>query len=473
MPIPPSTLLQAGTLAVASSGAWDSKAGMSAWWVNADQVSKSAPTGEFLPTGSFMIRGKKNFLPPAQLLLGFAFIFRVSEESKAKHVKHRLHDDSSAFGGSEANRTAVEGSQMGDSKNGDGDESSDDIRDEERQEIESSDDEDDVKSTEGRSNPLDSSAYDAAVDKKTSPKPVHETLSAESRDHMDKHQALLQEVQGIQIKDTPPAERGPEEAAHDGDTEDSGDESEQVNTGTSTPQTHGKKNTPLPRGRRSKAKKIAAKYRDQDEEDRQAAQALIGSALGRQKAEAEAKAKAQREAEAAFQRERRRAQHQRNLKETAEHEEVRKLMLEEGIETLDDEEAGKMTLLDAFVGTPLPGDEIIEALPVCAPWGALGKYKYKAKLQPGTQKKGKAVKEIFDRWIAASSAKGVMDLESRDTEKMWPREVELIRAWKPEECINSVPVSKVRVMMTGGSAGTANKGAAGKGRGGKGSKKQR
>ena len=28
------------------------------------QVSKAAPTGEFLPTGSFMIRGRKNYLPP-------------------------------------------------------------------------------------------------------------------------------------------------------------------------------------------------------------------------------------------------------------------------------------------------------------------------------------------------------------------------------------------------------------------------
>lgn len=28
------------------------------------QVSKTAPTGEYLTTGSFMIRGKKNYLPP-------------------------------------------------------------------------------------------------------------------------------------------------------------------------------------------------------------------------------------------------------------------------------------------------------------------------------------------------------------------------------------------------------------------------
>jgi hypothetical protein len=41
------------------------------------QVSKSAPTGEYLPTGSFMIRGRKNFLPPQPLVFGFGFLFKV------------------------------------------------------------------------------------------------------------------------------------------------------------------------------------------------------------------------------------------------------------------------------------------------------------------------------------------------------------------------------------------------------------
>jgi len=50
-PIPPSTLAQAGNLSVCCSSAWDSKAGMGAWWVNADQVSKTAPAGEYLPVG--------------------------------------------------------------------------------------------------------------------------------------------------------------------------------------------------------------------------------------------------------------------------------------------------------------------------------------------------------------------------------------------------------------------------------------
>ena len=41
------------------------------------QVSKTAPTGEYLPTGSFIIRGKKTFLPPQPLVMGLAFLFRL------------------------------------------------------------------------------------------------------------------------------------------------------------------------------------------------------------------------------------------------------------------------------------------------------------------------------------------------------------------------------------------------------------
>lgn len=41
------------------------------------QVSKTAPSGEYLPTGSFMIRGRKNFLPPHPLVMGFAVLFKL------------------------------------------------------------------------------------------------------------------------------------------------------------------------------------------------------------------------------------------------------------------------------------------------------------------------------------------------------------------------------------------------------------
>ena len=98
-PIPPSTLGQAGHLAVCTSSAWDSKAGMSAWWVQRRPGIQNSTYRRISDhRRGFVIRGKKNFLPPAQLLLGFAVMFQISEESKGKHLKHRLRDTSSVPG---------------------------------------------------------------------------------------------------------------------------------------------------------------------------------------------------------------------------------------------------------------------------------------------------------------------------------------------------------------------------------------
>jgi len=118
----------------------------------------------------------------------------------------------------------------------------------------------------------------------------------------------------------------------------------------------------------------------------------------------------------------------------------------------------------------------LEAIPVCAPWSALGRYKYKAKLQPGSTKKGKAVREILGRWTTAASDKRALDESSQDTERIWPREAELIKAWKDTEVFGVLPVGKVRVLMGGGASGAKGKASGGGGgggkRGGRGSKKK-
>jgi hypothetical protein len=88
-PPPPSTLFQAGVMSVCQSRAWDAKMPASAYWVNADQVSKTAPSGEYLTTGSFMIRGKRNFLPPVSLVYGFGFLFKIDESCVPAHVLRR------------------------------------------------------------------------------------------------------------------------------------------------------------------------------------------------------------------------------------------------------------------------------------------------------------------------------------------------------------------------------------------------
>ena len=53
------------------------------------QVSKTAPSGEYLTAGSFMIRGKKNFLLPSHLILGFGFLFKLEDGSIERHKGER------------------------------------------------------------------------------------------------------------------------------------------------------------------------------------------------------------------------------------------------------------------------------------------------------------------------------------------------------------------------------------------------
>jgi predicted ribosome quality control (RQC) complex YloA/Tae2 family protein len=479
-PIPPATLAQAGSLSVCSSEAWDSKAGMGAWWVNADQVSKSAPAGEFLPAGSFMVRGKKNFLPPAPLLLGFGVMFKISEESKAKHVKHRLREiDPTGETGVGQGAERLELSEMQD----DADQASepsnprDGNDDDDRDNEDGSEDEDDGDKDESpRDNPLqglgkDQEDNDDNIEDNVSGLRISSD-SAELKGANEDDDAKSQEQDDATAEYKGDEDRAVSEAS-DMPSKTQGDTASQ-----GTAQTTSSNRAPARRGQKGKAKKIAKKYKDQDEEDRAAAEALIGATAGRQKAEAEAAAKAAREAEQAALKERRRAQHQRDQKATAEHEEIRKVMMDEGVELLDESESDKATPLDSLVGKPLAGDEIVELIPVCAPWSALSKCKYKTKLQPGATKKGKAIKEILEVWKSASGKKGVVDERATDTEKMWPREVELIKGLKPEEVVNCIPVSKVRIMQAGGAGGggggkssAAGKGGGKGGKGGKGSKR--
>merc|ERR1712194_22632 len=101
LPIPPSALQQAANFTICLSSAWSSKIVTSAWYVQSNQVSKTAPSGEYLTTGSFMIRGKKTFMKPTTLEMGFAILFRLGDkDSIDRHVDDRrdhslllAHDD--------------------------------------------------------------------------------------------------------------------------------------------------------------------------------------------------------------------------------------------------------------------------------------------------------------------------------------------------------------------------------------------
>ena len=88
-PVPSLTLLEAATASLAHSRAWETKVVVPVYWVYTHQVSKSAPTGMSLPSGSFMIYGKKNFVYPYKLEMGFGLLFKVDEESAKKHEGER------------------------------------------------------------------------------------------------------------------------------------------------------------------------------------------------------------------------------------------------------------------------------------------------------------------------------------------------------------------------------------------------
>ncbi|KAF4554538.1 Ribosome quality control complex subunit 2-like protein [Elsinoe fawcettii] len=514
-PIPPSTLSQAGNLSVCTSSAWDSKAVMSAYWVNADQVSKTAPTGEYLTTGGFMVRGKKNFLPPAQLLLGFAVLFQISEESKPRHKKHRV-EDPGPEANDQSNKSAVEHEDMDDdfpdARNGaedDGkpdqgkvdsdddddfpdakaDDSDDDLPDAHTGEDHNDDTANDEDSADehdhgdgerkARSNPLQpggaasNNEEDDAQAEEDEDDDSDEGAPRRAETANTNEPSITNEGQASGTKHLSAAERRKlKKGTADTDSSRPDTPSSSMNN-KSQPNT--KPNQPT-RGKRGKAKKLATKYADQDEEDRELAMSLLGSRKPDTAPAEAAQDTAKETPEEA--RARRREQHLKAQKAGLEAEEIRRLNLDEGVPDPDEEDdhSGSLAgILDGLVGTPLPGDEILEAIPVCAPWAALGKFKYKAKMQPGTIKKGKAVREVLGRWIKDASEPRKVDAKSEDTERIWPREAELVKGWKEAEVLGIVPVKSVRVMMAGGSEGAKGgkgKGSGKGGRGGRGSKKK-
>lgn len=475
-PISPTTLSQAGNMCVATSTAWDSKAVMSAWWVHAHQVSKTAQVGGgILPTGRFEVIGEKNFLAPSQLVLGFAVLWQISQESVKNHKQLFETGDVPVESVDAAVKEAVEAEQATAAEaapveeitptvqEAPEDETKENDASADEEEAEEEDEEEDQ--TPAR-NPLQRGHSE--LPSQHSPESYPES-EAEDEDE-DKEDADLESVQEEQ------AAEGTEEASsaqlaarerRQGKPTNRPGEAEP--TGQRTPQTRGKK---------AKDKRAAAKYAQQDDEERELALRLLGSNKGKAaKAAKVAEAKAQREREAEAQRLRRRAQHER----AAEAERKRQALFEEGGDDYNEEtaaaEAADLSWLPALVGTPSPDDEILGAIAVCAPWAALGRYKYKVKLQPGAVKKGKAVKEIVGRWVSETTTGKVkkdyaedLGISRVDAEKLRAREGELIKGWKETEIINTMPVGKVRIMTPGSGGGAGGGGDKGKGSGGKGGK---
>ncbi|XP_066282400.1 ribosome quality control complex subunit NEMF-like isoform X1 [Branchiostoma lanceolatum] len=510
--VPPKSLNEAGTFAICHSAAWDAKVVTSAWYVHHDQVSKTAPTGEYLTTGSFMIRGKKNYLPPSHLILGFGFIFKVDDSCIWRHKDERkvrmAEEDEESVADSQATEGNPEAEIQDDLKSSSsGTESGDEAGPED--------------CTEDGTDSGNKVSPEATVEQGTVTVQVVEEETKNTHEEEEEEEDSLFPDTGLTFQHV--GGGNPEEAINGiNDSEDSNEEEERedvteemerqngniengerfelhrapsetteddmkiylgddemldLNQLTGNPRHHlsakqrkelrrKKKQTPHgddesedtqyfadrsgqeenqtplqerpvdnvdqtlrdsqpqdiqpKRGQKAKQKKMRKKYKDQDEEERQMRMELLRSEGNPEKEDKKKKGKKNKQKEQQ-QRPQSAQQKKQGKGGQAAHAFKDSMVIHEDDATVpiqahvqegevakdepeSDEEkdavlAGEniklveaSSVLDTLTGCPHPEDILLFAIPVCAPYSAMNNFKYKVKLVPGSNKKGKVAK---------------------------------------------------------------------------------
>ncbi|XP_053658070.1 ribosome quality control complex subunit NEMF homolog [Anopheles marshallii] len=447
--IPPKTLLEAGTMAISYSVAWDAKVVTSAYWVHSEQVSKTAPTGEYLTTGSFMIRGRKNFLPPCHLVLGLSFLFKLEDSSVDRHRgerRVRTFDDESVI-------------------------SKDDVRSEISEQPEQEIQLDDGESDKDDDHEAESSQAHGEIDRKTKAeggtlpekvaalsivKEMEEETS--SKDALEGQQQEHDEDQGLpQFPDThikvehdtgkvsvrpdpilrrltsepdaesviflgddkpyiiqPSAPRKKQISKSKQKAKDLKEKEQKAKEAQSAQvKEDQQKQGQLKRGQKAKMRKIKEKYKDQDDDDRKLIMEILKSA-GNRKQDEETKEEANARTDG------------QGGEKSGDRKRTPRLKPGEFEEFGDDTPAAAdLDMLDALTGQPVEEDELLFAVPVVAPYQSLHNYKYKVKLTPGTGKRGKASKMALQIFLK--------------DKQCTPREKDLLKAIKDEVLARNIP----------------------------------
>ncbi|KAJ2774508.1 hypothetical protein IWQ56_000547 [Coemansia nantahalensis] len=455
--IPPSTLFQAGIMSVCQSRAWDAKILASAWWVEAHQVSKTAPTGEYLTTGSFMIRGKKRTLPPAQLVYGFGVMFRLADdESIARHAAARQQRRTVM---EEGLRAAAPTSAS----------------------VADADDAGDVTIVGGASQPpaaaaaaavggldfdaarrkynldeIDATAEDAfeGADQTQAgggggSSSKRYTSAKERRDQRKQKQRG-----GDADAAAPPAPTGKLSK------KDQRRLDEEAKYAAKDKQPQKQQQQQMKRGQKSKARKRKEKYAEQDDEDRDLRMALLGAA-GKVDPDA-VLAKAAPPP----------PQEDEESESDSDPEDLPPSIVDQIAamsvdspdepaaepaaepEDDDDEQAAdllteQLDVLDMLTAAPVAGDNLSFAIPVCAPYPALAGYKYRVKLVPGTTKKGKACKMAQTVMLAAADGNRPKTTAAGDPAVAERLELEDILAQREKSLIRTLPEMEMIAQMLG------------------------
>ncbi|XP_041809091.1 nuclear export mediator factor Nemf-like [Chelmon rostratus] len=473
-PIPPRTLTEAGTMAVCYSAAWDAKIITSAWWVHHHQVSKTAPTGEYLTTGSFMIRGKKNFLPPSYLIMGFGFLFKVDEQSVFRHRGERkvktVEEDVNEVTSRTAELLEEEGEELigDDSSNEDQGEEGAGGDGEMEKKIKKLAEGDDGVSEQLAAVPEEVNVEESSGEEEEMKNEESDDFSFPdttiSLSHLQPNRSVQNpgfkkevttqvEVDSQGKKHMTAKQRREEKKKKQKQEECDAEEKTEVSSGGSTVDQGskgggGSSQQPLKRGQRNKLKKIKEKYKDQDEEDRELMMQLLGSAgstkddKDKGKKGKKGKGKDEPVRKPASQKPPQKPRHTETAARTGggddpeggqPGEEGGPAEQEEKEDDVDQDNPGAEeaeNLLSSLTGQPHPEDVLLFAVPVCAPYTALSNYKHKVKLTPGSQKKGKAARTAVFSFMKAKEAS--------------TREKDLFRSVKDTDLSRNVP-GKVKV----------------------------
>ncbi|ADM11740.1 putative RNA-binding protein [Encephalitozoon intestinalis ATCC 50506] len=86
------TIVETASMALCMSRCWETNVVSPVWYVYGEQVSKTAPSGEYLGKGSFMIKGKKNYVDCHKIEYGLGLLFRVFEDIE-KQVENMKVDE--------------------------------------------------------------------------------------------------------------------------------------------------------------------------------------------------------------------------------------------------------------------------------------------------------------------------------------------------------------------------------------------
>ncbi|KAJ6429582.1 hypothetical protein OIU84_021060 [Salix udensis] len=492
-PVPPLTLNQAGCFTVCHSQAWDSKILTSAWWVYPHQVSKTAPTGEYLTVGSFMIRGKKNFLPPHPLIMGFGLLFRLDESSLGSHLnERRVRGEEDGVNDVEESQPLKEISESeseseeevagkklvleSESHSNDLTVSDNILHESSVQEtslndvnIENLSDANDVAPVTPQLEDLIDRALGLGPTAVSSKNYGFEPVQV---DMTEEHHEEARDKPYISKSERKKLKKGQRSSATDAEVEQQKEELKDNVVSVNQPEKHTQNNKQgggkISRGQRSKLKKMKEKYANQDEEERSIRMALLASAGNTRKNDGEI----QNGNEATDKGKISTTGPEDALKvcykckkvghlsrDCPEHpddslnsradgavdkshvslvdstsEVDRVAMEEEDIHEIGEEERERLNDLDFLTGNPLPIDILSYAVPVCGPYNAVQSYKYRVKIIPGTVKKGKA-------------AKTAMNLFSHMPEAT-SREKELMKACTDPELVAAI-VGNVKITAAG------------------------